>query len=102
MLQVLINLLTLNALNTPPEVYAGLVAAWLLLVVAGIASVISQPFSRIGKIAWIILVLALPVMGMVIYCVRCLLGADYAFLKMFGLHRQTSAHLRSAMHRPKS
>ena len=88
MLQVIINLLTLNALNSALEVYAGLGAAWLLMLVAGCASVLSRPWHPAGKTAWCLVLIALPVAGLTLYCLVSLFLADYAFLKVLGLGRK--------------
>lgn len=101
MLQILINFFTLNALNTPPEVYIGLAAIWALLLAAGVASIILRALSVWTAAGWIVLLLGLPIVGMFVYCVWCMLSADYSFLKMFGLHRQTASYLRTASLRNK-
>jgi hypothetical protein len=93
MLQVIINLLTFNALNTPPEIYAGLGAAWVLLMSAGIASVVTRKCLLVVKLVWLVLIVGLPVAGLLVYCIWCVISADYSFLKMFGLHRQTASYL---------
>lgn len=87
MLQVIINLLTLKALSTSAEVYAGLAAVWLLMLAAGIASVISRTWSPALKFFWCLILLVLPVAGMTVYCLWCLFIADYSFLKVLGLSR---------------
>ena len=101
MLQVLINFFTLNALNTPSDVYLGLAAIWVLLLTAGIASVVSRARSAWTAAVWIVLMLGLPIVGMFVYCVWCMMSADYFFLKMIGLHRQTASYLRAASLRNK-
>lgn len=101
MLQVLINFATLNALNSPPEVYIGLAAIWVLLLSAGIASVVSRARSAWVAAVWIVFILIVPIAGLFVYCVWCMLSADYSFLKMFGLHRQTASYLRAASLRNK-
>jgi hypothetical protein len=95
MVQVITNLLTLNALNTPPEVYWALAAAWVLIVTAGITSIASQHFSTITKIIWLLVIIAIPVAGMLLYCAYCILSAEYAIIRMLGLHKHTSNQLKS-------
>jgi|GEM_PF-1701898 len=85
MLHVIINLLTLKALSTPVEIYAGLGFVWLLMLTAGLASVVSRNSSGWLKVLWFILLIGLPVAGMMLYCLYCLWAADYDFLKVFGL-----------------
>lgn len=95
MVQVLINFLSLNALNTPPEVYAALGVIWLILLVAGMASVFSRACSGWLKLLWLLLIVGAPVVGLLVYCVFCLVTADYSFLKLFGLQRQKATFLRN-------
>ncbi len=93
MLQVIINLVTLNALNSALEVYAGLGVVWLLMLVAGCASVLSRPWHPVGKMAWCLVLIALPVAGMTLYCLVSLFLADYAFLKVLGLGRKHGGYM---------
>jgi hypothetical protein len=99
MIQVLINFFSFNALNTPPEVYAALGSVWLLLLLAGMASVFSQNFGIWLKLLWLLLMITIPVGGLFLYSVFCLATADYSFLKMFGLHRQKALILRNSRSR---
>ncbi len=93
MLQILFNLLSLKALSTPIEVYLGLVVVWVMLLVAGVGSVLSHRWSAWKKIAWCLLLVAVPVVGMTFYCFLSLCWADYSFLKLLGLGRQGSGQL---------
>jgi hypothetical protein len=95
MLQVLVNFLTFNALNTPPEVYFGLAAAWALLLVAGCSSIFSQRHWWLFKVLWLLMVIGVPILGLLLYCAYCLFSADYGTLKMMGLHKQTASQLRT-------
>lgn len=95
MLQAIFNFCSFNALNTPREVYFGLALAWLLLLGAGIASVISRKGQLWLKLVWLLVLAGLPVVGLFLYCLVCILTADYSFLKLFGLHRQAASYLRT-------
>jgi hypothetical protein len=95
MLEAILNFCTFNALNTPREVYFGLAMAWLLLLGAGIASVISRKGQLWLKLVWMLVLVGLPVVGLFVYCLVCVLTADYSFLKLFGLHRQAASYLRN-------
>jgi hypothetical protein len=46
-----------------------------------IASLRIQPISVAARWLWVILIIALPIVGMAFYLIRCLFKADYAFLK---------------------
>lgn len=96
MLQVIINLLTLKALSSPFEVYAGLALVWLLMLCAGLASVLSRPWSLWVRIVWCLVLLLLPVAGMTLYCLVSLIVADYTFLKVLGFSRKQQAGYLSA------
>lgn len=95
MVQAIINFLTFNALNTPPEVYFGLALAWLLLLGTGVASVLSRRGSIWLKLMWLLVLISLPVVGLFVYSFVCIVTADYGFLKLFGLHRQAASYLRN-------
>jgi hypothetical protein len=96
MIQLLVNFLNFQALNTPPEVYWALSGIWFLLLLAGVLSVLGRRCAWWAKAFWLLVVVGLPIVGLFLYCLYCLVAADYAFLKMFGLHKQTAAHLRAA------
>ena len=95
MSQVIINFLTLNALNTAAEVYFGLALAWLLLLGAGVASVLSCRGSVWLKLFWMLVIIGFPIVGLSVYCFICVLTADYGFLKLFGLHQNAASYLMS-------
>ncbi len=93
MLQVLTNLLTLKALSTPVEVYAGLALVWLLMLAAGLASVAGRSWPLMLKLFWFAVLIFLPVAGMALYCLCCLCLADYSFLRVLGLGRSHTRRL---------
>ena len=93
MLQVIINLLTLKALSSPLEVYAGLAAVWLLMLFAGMASVYSRPWRLWKRMLWCVILTLLPVIGMALYCLLSLSHVDYSFLKVLGLNRKQAGRL---------
>jgi Kef-type K+ transport system membrane component KefB len=93
MLQVIINLLTLKALSSPLEVYAGLGLVWLLMLAAGMASVMSRPWRLWKRMFWCVILVVLPVIGMTLYCLLSLTLADYSFLKVLGLNRKQAVRL---------
>ena len=88
MSQVIINLLTLKALSTCAEVYVGLAFVWLLMLGAGLGSVFSRRWPMWLTILWSLVLIAVPVGGMFLYCCLSLLLADYSALKMLGLGRK--------------
>ena len=83
MLQVLIRFFTFNVMSEHPAVYWGLAAVWLILLLASVSSLRSQPLSKGAKLAWFALILFLPLIGLGIYALRCLLKAEWTFMKPF-------------------
>jgi len=83
MLQVLIRFLTFNVMSEHPAVYWGLAAVWLILLLASVSSLRSQPLSMGAKLAWFALILFLPLIGLGIYALRCLFTAEWSFFKPF-------------------
>ena len=88
MSQVIINLLTLKALSTCAEVYVGLAFVWLLMLGAGLGSVISRHWPLWLTLLWSLVLICLPVVGLLLYCGLSLLIADYSAFKMLGLGRK--------------
>lgn len=72
---------TIDPLNQHPLIYWGLAVVWLVLVGNCIASLKAQPISVAARWLWVILIIALPIIGMALYLLRCLFKADYSFLK---------------------
>lgn len=81
MLQVILRFLTFNVVSEHPAVYWGLLVVWLMLLTAAISSIRSLEISTGAKVFWIALILAVPIFGLGIYALRCLLSADWSFLK---------------------
>lgn len=80
MLRVLIKFLTLQVENVHPFSYLGVAVVWILLLVSSISSLRSIEVSKPEKIAWFALILFLPILGLALYCLRCLSLADWSFL----------------------
>ena len=85
-MRVVINrFLTLSAQNVTEEVLWALGLVYLILVLVTLGSVMFQKSNTAVKMAWALLVIGLPVLGMALYSVWCLLKADYSFLGQFGI-----------------
>lgn len=82
---VITRFFTFDALNVIPEVYYALFIIWAFLIIISWFSIFSQKMNLPAKLLWLVIVTAIPVLGMAIYCVFCLYTADYAYLKRFGL-----------------
>lgn len=81
MKNVIINFLTFQVMSVHPAVFIGLAVIWLLLLFASIASLRATAGSRFSKVAWFVLILLVPIVGLALYCFRCLLCANWTFLK---------------------
>lgn len=81
---------SLEAVTIIPEVYWGLLAVFVLLLGVSVASVLSQPFGAGGKVLWIAVLVLLPLLGLWIYAARCVIFADYSFLRDWGILRNNS------------
>ena len=83
MLQVIIRFFTFEVISEHPGVYWGLSGVWLLLLAAAVSSLRSLEISFGAKVAWMLLILLVPVVGLGIYAFRCLVLGDWSFLKPF-------------------
>lgn len=85
-MRVVINrFLTLSAQNVSEEVLWALGLVYLILVLVTLGSILCLKVNAAAKVAWAVLVVGLPVVGMALYCLRCLAVADYSFLGQFGI-----------------
>lgn len=81
MLQIVFRFLTFNVVSEHWAVYWGLLAVWIILLVAAFSSIRSLEISLGAKIGWILVTLFIPIAGLGIYALRCLISADWSFLK---------------------
>lgn len=79
------NFLKMDVQTSIGLVYAGLAVVWLIVLFAAICSIVTRPMGTVAKVAWIVLVVGLPLVGMTLYCLYSLVRADYTFLQQFGL-----------------
>ena len=84
------RLFSLEAVTIIPEVYWGLLAVFVVLLVASISSVMGQSIGGGAKVAWMAVLLLLPLLGLWIYALRCVVFADYSFLRDWGIVRNSS------------
>lgn len=70
-----------------------LVGIWCLLLIAGLWSIYSRSLGPISKVAWTLVIIVLPVIGMTAYTISCLFAADWEFLKQMGFFSQSKAKL---------
>lgn len=85
MSDVLTRFFALEALNVIPEVYVALAGIWLWILIVNFFSIASQEIPSWAKLFWLLVVTALPVVGVFLYCLYCLSRADYSYLHQLGL-----------------
>lgn len=83
MLTSLIKFFTFAPDNVSAEVYWALGVIYLFLIIASILSIKKNVPNLATKLAWTLLVIVVPVIGIAVYCIRCLALADFSFLKQF-------------------
>jgi hypothetical protein len=81
MLQVFLRFLTFNVVSDHWAAYYGLLAVWILLVVAALFSVRSLEISTRAKVSWLSVIVFVPLFGLGVYSLRCLMLGDWSFLK---------------------
>ncbi len=72
-----------------------MVAIYALLVIASVMSVFAVKTGFGARLAWLLLILSLPVLGIAAHCFVCLYSADYTFLKQFGFARSKKVGILS-------
>lgn len=85
MLYVISKLILFSPENVSEEVYWALAGIYMLLWFVTIFSVLSKRKTVPARLAWFMLITFLPVLGIAAHCITCLIGADYQFLKQFGV-----------------
>lgn len=81
MIQVILRFFRFNVVNDHPMVYWGLGFVWLLILIAAASSLRSLDISRSRKWAWFLLILLVPILGLAVYAISCLIGANWTSLK---------------------
>lgn len=88
MSSLVINIFRFEILNMHPAVYWGLGAIWLMMLVSAIMSVRSLQISAGKQFVWILLLIAVPILGLAVYAFRCLFSANWDTLKPLFRSRQ--------------
>lgn len=81
MLQIVIRFLTFDVISEHWAVYWGLLAVWLMLLIAAFSSIRTLEIAGSAKVLWILFILLVPIFGLGIYALRCLFMGDWEFLK---------------------
>lgn len=93
MTEFVLNFLRLNVHNATLPVHVALVGIWLMLLAAGLWSVVSQERGVVWKFIWSAALIVLPWLGLFLYSVRCVFVSDFAFLKPLGFGARKTAAL---------
>jgi len=101
MTDVLIRFLGVKPLNDHPLIYAGMLVVWMTLVINCLFSIQSLRASLAMRWFWFVFVVGVPLVGMLLYLLRCLWLADYSFLKFIvGPPRKAKASLAGRLAKP--
>lgn len=95
MRDVVTNALTLSPQNFSVEVVWALGVIYGAMWLVTLSSVVQQSFGVASKTAWSIIVTAIPILGIAFYSIRCLLTADFGFLKQLGFAKSHSREISS-------
>ena len=82
MRNIVINFLSLDIKSVHPVVFWGLAIIWVLVLVSAFMSVRSLPTKTLVKVVWFVLIIAIPVLGLGIYALRCLVSANWQMFKL--------------------
>lgn len=83
-MSLLRNFLTFNLITVSDENLWMLGAVWLVLIATGIWSVLSCPAHFVKKILWCVGIICLPIVGLSLYSLTCLLTAEWEILRQMG------------------
>ena len=75
MLDVFIRFLRCEPRTMLPLINIVLVVVWFMLLASAIGSLHSQPWSRTAKLAWGLIILFVPAIGLLAYAGVCLLNS---------------------------
>lgn len=85
---IITNFLNASALNVEPAVIWALIFAYAMLVVCTVASVWFSKIGSAAKLVWLVLVVACPFLGVILYCIACLMRADYSTFVQMGFTKK--------------
>jgi hypothetical protein len=93
---IAIQFLQQNILNLHPMIYFGFTAIWLLILISAVISVRSLEIPVGFKVVWLLLIFFVPIAGLALYALRCLMRADWNALAPLFHSRKLNQHLPSA------
>lgn len=83
MREIIIRFVQFRPLNEHPMIYAGLGFVWFTLIVVTMFSIRSQTVTPAARWTWLLIIIALPIVGLGAYLIWCLFRVDYPFLTFF-------------------
>lgn len=87
---IITNFLNVSAMNVEPAVIWALLFVYVILVVTTIANIGHSKLTMLRKLIWCVLVVACPFLGVIFYCIACLIRADYSVLAQMGFSLKKS------------
>ena len=78
---VITRFLDLEVMNYHPAVPWGLLLIWAILLLAAFSSLRQSEMGLGAKIAWLLFIFFLPVIGLAFYAIWSLISADWGFIK---------------------
>ena len=81
MRSIVINFLSLEVLNLHPAIYWGLGGVWLLILISAFMSIRSLSINISAKVAWFLVIIAIPIFGLTAYALRCIFHGNWQILK---------------------
>lgn len=81
---ILLKFLFLNIVTIGDGHRVILLGIWAVLVLLGLWSVASGAWKGWAKMAWSLLIVLVPILGLFVYVVACLLTAEWELLKQMG------------------
>jgi hypothetical protein len=81
MQDVVLRFLTFQVVSIHPAIYVGLGGVWLMLLLTAFGSVRSERFGTVARTLWLLFIVLVPLVGLGLYAVRCLICGNWSFLK---------------------
>jgi hypothetical protein len=92
---IVIHFLQQEILNLHPMIYWGLAMVWLLLLISAVISVRTLEIPTAAKVFWLLLIFLVPVAGLALYALRCLLRSNWQVLAPLFHSRKLNQQLPS-------
>lgn len=83
-MSLLLKFLFLNIVTVTDGQRNILLGIWAVMVFLGLWSIVTAGWKTWAKVAWSLLVVLVPILGLFVYVVACLLTAEWELLKQMG------------------